>query len=179
MGPLRCTSLLQEVVGGKCVSACRCESVRPAGIYFQACLIDHSSISPSLKSMVCDRSSKPATNEERDSRNCDTSSNLARYLQPFHPPRPGSVGSPTGRKVVHQYSGSTGHSVLLAVLARSAASTVPLALLGQQTTINLVVDGRHGSQRPQAREESNQNGQRAVGGKRSGASLSWSNSKHP
>jgi len=35
MGPLRCTSLLREVVEGKCVSACRCESVRPAGIYFQ------------------------------------------------------------------------------------------------------------------------------------------------
>lgn len=33
-------------LGGECVGACRRASARAAGIYFQACAIDHSAISP-------------------------------------------------------------------------------------------------------------------------------------
>jgi hypothetical protein len=41
-----CTSLLWEVVDRKCVGGISCVSARAAGVNFQACLIDRSSISP-------------------------------------------------------------------------------------------------------------------------------------
>ena len=52
----RCgTSLLREVVDRNCVGGIWCASARAKGSNFQACLIDRSSISPSLESYTCGR----------------------------------------------------------------------------------------------------------------------------
>jgi hypothetical protein len=71
--PLLCTSLLQEVVDRECVGAFQCQSVRAAGIYFQACPLNHSDISPFRINTLQRRSG-----DEED--NCDKSSNLVKFV---------------------------------------------------------------------------------------------------
>jgi hypothetical protein len=54
-GTRRSRSLLREVVDQKCVGGVCCASARVKRSDFQACLIDRSSISPSLESYTCGR----------------------------------------------------------------------------------------------------------------------------
>lgn len=55
-GTCRCTSLLREVVDGRCVDGFSSASLCAERINFQACSFNHSDISPSLKSTTCERS---------------------------------------------------------------------------------------------------------------------------
>src|SRR5437764_11413618 len=49
-------SVLREVVDRECVGGIWCASARAAGVNFQACAFNHSAISPSLESTICERS---------------------------------------------------------------------------------------------------------------------------
>src|SRR5438045_6336628 len=68
--------MLREVVDRECLGGISCASARAAGVNFQACLIDRSSISPF-------RINNLRTRNDQNFADCDKSSNVLRSLTGF------------------------------------------------------------------------------------------------